>query len=460
MERISTERHEADLDQDPDLEEKPRMPLRAAPAATADLDENRDPYTTDKEMTKRMPNPSTKSATATRSSKKKKIKATRIPTPGSAIPTISGFQAPPRVRFSAVSDLKEFTGKDMDEDRVRAWIGKVKSAFQRDQATEKEKCLTFADLMVGLAKNWHRQLSRTTKTWADLLDNFQRRSGYVSGMAVLPCPEKIRGYPARFFLSTEHQGRKPKSASRTRRSLHLDAGRSRVDRPPNAITIGRRRRLEEVFRARGRAKSRQRRFTFGSKYRQKAPASAQNAPTRAMVRAIQAQDPSSEPEGIQPGPERKRQRETGYPNVAPREAEITKTETAVRIVTQPIAVCTRVVDAGDVHETGECPMEEFYNPIRKWYDLTRHAGLFPEQIEQMTLAGVESGTTERSIYCIYAYVNKTTPDQGRKESDLRGNTCNLDSYTDKIASLLQIGEFNRSNAEGTLDFKRGESRGY
>ncbi|OWZ15372.1 hypothetical protein PHMEG_00010993 [Phytophthora megakarya] len=74
----------------------------------------------------------------------------------------------------AISDLKEFTGKDMDEDRARAWIGKVKSAFQRDHATEEEKCLTFADLMVGPVKNWHQQLSRTTKTkWADLLDSFQ-----------------------------------------------------------------------------------------------------------------------------------------------------------------------------------------------------------------------------------------------------------------------------------------------
>ncbi|POM81136.1 Hypothetical protein PHPALM_933 [Phytophthora palmivora] len=31
-----------------------------------------------------------------------------------------------RVRISAISDLKEFTGKDQDEDRASAWIGKVK----------------------------------------------------------------------------------------------------------------------------------------------------------------------------------------------------------------------------------------------------------------------------------------------------------------------------------------------
>ncbi|OWY99506.1 hypothetical protein PHMEG_00029479 [Phytophthora megakarya] len=82
-----------------------------------------------------------------------------------------------------------------------------------------------------------------------------------------------------------------------------------------------------------------------------------------------------------------------------------------------------------VHEAGECPMEEFYNQIRKWYDPIRHARLFPEQVEKM------------------------------KESDLRGNTCNLHSYTAKIASLPQISEFSRSNTEVALDLKRGESRG-
>ncbi|OWY98545.1 hypothetical protein PHMEG_00030667 [Phytophthora megakarya] len=67
---------------------------------------------------------------------------------------------------------------------------------------------------------------------------------------------------------------------------------------------------------------------------------------------------------------------------------------------------------------------------------------------------------ERSRYCIYAYVNKATEDRGRKESDLRGNTCNLHSYTAKIASLPQISEFSRSSTEVALDLKRGESRGY
>ncbi|OWY91091.1 hypothetical protein PHMEG_00040480 [Phytophthora megakarya] len=54
------------------LEEKPRIPLQTAPAVTGDLDENLDPYTTDKDTTKSKSNLSTKSAASTRSSKKRR----------------------------------------------------------------------------------------------------------------------------------------------------------------------------------------------------------------------------------------------------------------------------------------------------------------------------------------------------------------------------------------------------
>ncbi|POM63255.1 hypothetical protein PHPALM_27459, partial [Phytophthora palmivora] len=59
-------------------------------------------------------------------------------------------------RVRMISDLKEFTGKDQDEDRARAWIGKVKSVFMRDQASDEEIVLTFADLLAGSTKNWYR----------------------------------------------------------------------------------------------------------------------------------------------------------------------------------------------------------------------------------------------------------------------------------------------------------------
>ncbi|KAE8960292.1 hypothetical protein PF011_g30147 [Phytophthora fragariae] len=55
-----------------------------------------------------------------------------------------------RVRISAISDLNEFTGKDQDEDRARAWISKVKSSLMRDQASDEEKCI-HAQQMDGIA---------------------------------------------------------------------------------------------------------------------------------------------------------------------------------------------------------------------------------------------------------------------------------------------------------------------
>ena len=37
----------------------------------------------------------------------------------------------------------------------------------------------------------------------------------------------------------------------------------------------------------------------------------------------------------------------------------------------------------EVHDVGNCPMEEFYNLIRKWYVPTKHAGMFPTKVEEM-----------------------------------------------------------------------------
>ncbi|OWZ03054.1 LOW QUALITY PROTEIN: hypothetical protein PHMEG_00025283 [Phytophthora megakarya] len=68
-------------------------------------------------------------------------------------------------RISAISDLKEFSGKD----RARAWIGKVKSAFMRYQASDEEKCLRFVDLLAGSATNCRS----TRNKWSDLLRSFQ-----------------------------------------------------------------------------------------------------------------------------------------------------------------------------------------------------------------------------------------------------------------------------------------------
>ena len=50
-----------------------------------------------------------------------------------------------RIRISAISELKEFSGKDREVDKAQTWIGKFKSAFLRDQASDEEICLVFGD---------------------------------------------------------------------------------------------------------------------------------------------------------------------------------------------------------------------------------------------------------------------------------------------------------------------------
>ncbi|KAG6590614.1 uncharacterized protein IUM83_18274 [Phytophthora cinnamomi] len=38
---------------------------------------------------------------------------------------------------------------------------------------------------------------------------------------------------------------------------------------------------------------------------------------------------------------------------------------------------------GELHDMGKCPMEEFYNWIRQWYNPTKHAEMLPEKAEKM-----------------------------------------------------------------------------
>ncbi|OWZ13195.1 hypothetical protein PHMEG_00013525 [Phytophthora megakarya] len=300
--------------------------------------------------------------------------------------------------------------------------------------------------MVGSAKNWHRKLSRTTKTkWADLLENFQTQYCGL-GMSVV---------------------------------WHYYHARKGSEVTP----------LDYLYRlnvAALRAKLKIKDGNLKAHREHKAPASAPTAPARAAVRAIQAHDPSSESEGVSgsdgsdsegdlrriflaaaeeklistggasqnPDPARSRTKAFDGARISDRRSprgrdhqdrencslcesrKHTDLDCWKRLICEKCGKRGHPTDrclyacrvCGDVHEAGEYPMEEFYNQIRKWYDPTRHAGLF----------------------CIYAYVDKVTAVQGKKESGLRGNTCNLHSYTAKISSLPQISEFSRSNAKVTL----------
>ncbi|CAH0522647.1 unnamed protein product [Peronospora belbahrii] len=50
-----------------------------------------------------------------------------------------------RIKLSATSDLKEFHGKDQDEDRSRSWVTTLKTAYTRDQAPDEESVSILED---------------------------------------------------------------------------------------------------------------------------------------------------------------------------------------------------------------------------------------------------------------------------------------------------------------------------
>ncbi|OWZ01097.1 hypothetical protein PHMEG_00027586 [Phytophthora megakarya] len=139
------------------------------------------------------------------------------------------------------------------------------------------------------AKNWHRQLSRTTKTkWADLLESFQTQYCGL-GMSVA----------WQYYHGRKRTEETPLDYLREHVNHYIETlGDPELADRLTLLRLADVDDLEEVLRARERAKSRQRRSAFGSKFRQKVPASAPTAPARAAVRAIQTHDPSSESDGV------------------------------------------------------------------------------------------------------------------------------------------------------------------
>ncbi|KAE8980213.1 hypothetical protein PR002_g24191 [Phytophthora rubi] len=79
-----------------------------------------------------------------------------------------------RVRLSASSELKEFSGRDAGEEKARLWLNRLKSAARRDGMTGEEVCGQFSDLMSGPSRQWYLQLpKRVKKSWTELTEQFR-----------------------------------------------------------------------------------------------------------------------------------------------------------------------------------------------------------------------------------------------------------------------------------------------
>ncbi|ETK72069.1 hypothetical protein L915_20770 [Phytophthora nicotianae] len=185
--------------------------------------------------------------------------------------TATGLPAiTPRIRVFAMSELKEFSKKDDEEDRARAWIGKVKSAFVRDQAPDDEKCLVLGGLFTGPVRNCSGDSASRSR------DNTTMR-GSALKLRVKSGPSDVRREHVEHFIET------------------LD-DRDQADQLA-LLRISGADALEEVLRTRQRAKNRQGCAHFrSSKYRQKAAGSdaTKAAPTRKVQAVVTTNQPDSD----------------------------------------------------------------------------------------------------------------------------------------------------------------------
>ncbi|POM77368.1 Hypothetical protein PHPALM_5256 [Phytophthora palmivora] len=361
-----------------------------------------------------------------------------------------------------MSELKEFAGREGDEDRIRAWLSKVKSAFMRDQAPDEEKCLVFGDLLAGSARNWYRQLSRTTRsTWKDLLSSFQVQ---YCGRGVSVARQYYHARKRSDESPLEHSCRLNVAGLRARlqikdgpaevRREHVEHFIETLDdrdladhqdllRIPDADT------LEEALQSRQRAKARQSKAVYRSiKPRQKNNnATAPSASTRA-VRAVKAISDSSESEEDSSGSDgeaglrrvylaapglnesvsfcKKSDKGRAIPRCSPPKRCLhcgSRKHSDLgcwgRLTCEkcgrkghPSDRCLFTCKAcGDIHEAGKCTMEEFYNLIRQWYNPTKHAGMLPETAEKIKSADCSDRQYILSSGEIYRYSVKSTPDR-------------------------------------------------
>uniref|UniRef100_H3GGM9 Retrotransposon gag domain-containing protein n=1 Tax=Phytophthora ramorum TaxID=164328 RepID=H3GGM9_PHYRM len=366
----------------------------------------------------------------------------------SAGTTGGGTLSATRIRVSAISELKEFSGKDNDEDRARSWFGKLKSAFVRDQAPDGEKCLVFGDLLTGPARNWYRQLSRTTRgNWKSLSKNFQTQycgRGVSVARQYYHARKRSDESPLEYLHRLNVAGLRAqlsiKDGSIEVRREHVDhfietlddrdlASQLALLRIPDAET------LEETLRSRQRAKARQGKTVYGSiKPKQKSPTGITPSANARAVRAIRATVNSSDSELETSGSEGEGDLRKVYFATTPdqptrshsdqeqrrpsRDSNDRRLDRPARSLEgeaprkpcshcgsskhtdlgcwkrltcekcgkkgHPTDRCLFVCKAcGEIHGAGECPMEEFYNLIRQWYNPTKHGGMLPQAAEKM-----------------------------------------------------------------------------
>ncbi|POM71991.1 LOW QUALITY PROTEIN: Hypothetical protein PHPALM_11368 [Phytophthora palmivora] len=310
----------------------------------------------------------------------------------------------PPIRVFAISELKEFSGKENDEDRERSY----------------EKCLGFGDLLTIPARNWYRQLSRSTRSnWDDLLVTFQTQYG-GQGVSVARkyygSRKRSDESPQEYLHQLNVTGPRAKLPTKdgpeaTRREYveHFIEMLYKCDladqlallRLTDAAV------LEDTLRARHQCSPRE-----GACWIQSIPSEGgHDIPGRSTEDDLSSSKSDTGGSGsddelrqiyvaaFSGRDSQEKSRSTRRDDGSPTLMRCTHRGSSKldvlgcwkRLTCQkcnwkghPSDHCLFVCRAcGEIHEVGKYPMEELYNLMRQWYVPTKHAGMLPVDAEKM-----------------------------------------------------------------------------
>uniref|UniRef100_A0AAV1TZZ4 CCHC-type domain-containing protein n=1 Tax=Peronospora matthiolae TaxID=2874970 RepID=A0AAV1TZZ4_9STRA len=354
--------------------------------------------------------------------------------------TIGGGSITQRIRISAISELKEILGKDREEGKAR--IGKVKSAFIRDQAPNEERCLVFGDLMVGPARYWYRQLSRSTRfNWKELMNSFLvEYAGHAMSTSrqYYHAKKRLEEDPLHDLYRLNVMGMQAKIPVMTglpaARKEHVNHFIYTLDDPDLSnqlllLNVEDADAMQKTLHGYQQGRSRQEKVMMvSSKFRQKrTPSPAFSKPSRAL-RTVRTEDVCSESGSDTCGSDlegrlrsihvadTKDRRSSSNDVAANARSAYPNTRQDYQDRNMPSKPCTPYGSTkhgylgcwkrltcqkcgckghpsdncffvcracGEMYDPRKCPMEEFYNMICQWYVPTKHAGILPEKAKKM-----------------------------------------------------------------------------
>ncbi|OWZ20640.1 hypothetical protein PHMEG_0004922 [Phytophthora megakarya] len=314
--------------------------------------------------------------------------------------TAAGSALIQRVRISTNSALNEFSSKYNDKEKARVWITKVKSAFTRDQCSDEEKCITFADLLTGPTRNRFRQLAFKSQYFGQGVSiawpyyHARKRSD-----------ETPLEYLHRLNVAGMRARVKVKDGDAKARREHVE----HFVETMGALELADQLTLLRLEDADQLEESRQKKSIGSNKYRTKTPTPTK--PAAVHVVQVQVSDSGSDSDSAEPvsGSEGGLRRafagavseqtlavhhqDPPQPLNPDQQGQRYHSDLRCwkRLTCQKCGKKGHPSDRfffvcrgwGQLHDHGKCQMEEFYNLTRQWFNPKKHPGLLPEAAEKM-----------------------------------------------------------------------------